>query len=83
MIMDNNLGKLASQFVAERVDIPHPDEVDLWIQLVYAALFSAGFVVWLPTAKARIYVHHVLQQGIAGSDAMASEVRRALNPEQY
>jgi hypothetical protein len=177
--MRNNLGQLMSQFVAERVDSPHPEEIEIWSQLIYAALFSVGFVVWIPTtkeltskdemtselnrligniakdadlwigrklrdvlqitdsnitvssaseikfhlgamfteavdamaerkfkaeearshacfehllenlkklaltAKAPIDVQHILQQGIAGTDAMANEVRKALNRKKY
>lgn len=49
--MKENLGTLVSKFVLERVDSPSPDEIEIWSQLVYTALFSSGFVVWLPIAK--------------------------------
>ena len=44
--MEENLGVLVSKFVSERVDNPNPRGIDTWSQLVYAALFSVGFVVW-------------------------------------
>jgi hypothetical protein len=50
--MNDELGQIVSQFVAKRIDTPHPEEVEVWTQLVYAALFSSGFVAWLQTAKA-------------------------------
>ena len=49
--MSETTGQLVSRFVAERVDNPHPEEVEVWSHLVYAYLFSSGFVVWLPIAK--------------------------------
>jgi len=49
--MEENSGVLINKFVSERVDTPHPDEIDIWSQLVYAALFSVGFIFWLPIAK--------------------------------
>lgn len=49
--MEENSGVLINKFVSERVDAPHPDEIDIWSQLVYAALFSVGFIFWLPIAK--------------------------------
>jgi hypothetical protein len=67
MRMNDNLGQLVSHFVAERVDIPHPNEVEIWTQLVYAALFSVGFVVWLPTAK-----------GCSCDDEMTSQLHRLI-----
>jgi len=50
--MNEEVGQLVSRFVAERVDTPNPEEIEVWTQFVYAALFSVGFVVWLPMAKA-------------------------------
>jgi hypothetical protein len=50
--VNEELGQIVSQFVAKRIDTPHPEEVEVWIQLVYADLFSSGFVAWLPAAKA-------------------------------
>jgi len=44
-------GQFVSQFVAERVDAPQPDEIDIWTELVCGALFSVAFVCWLPRFK--------------------------------
>ena len=49
--MKENLGVFVSKFVSERVDTPHPEEIDVWSQLVYAALFSVGFIFWPSIAK--------------------------------
>lgn len=49
--MEEKLGVLASKFVSERVDTPHPKEINVWSQLVYTALFSVGFIFWIPIAK--------------------------------
>jgi hypothetical protein len=57
--MSENMGQLVSRFVAERVDDPCPEEVEVWSHLVYAGLFSSGFVVWLPIAKASSSQDHM------------------------
>jgi len=49
--MDSGTGKLVSEFIAERVDIPDSREIDVWTQFVYAALFSAGFAAWIMEEK--------------------------------
>ncbi len=49
--MDKSICHLISEFVKERVDSPQPKEIEIWSQLVYAGLFSAGFVVWLKVKK--------------------------------
>ena len=42
----DEISKNLSAFVEERVDRPHhPDEIDLWSEAVYAALFSVAFEV--------------------------------------
>ena len=49
--MDKSICHLISEFVKEQVDSPQPKEIEIWSQLVYAGLFSAGFVVWLKVKK--------------------------------
>jgi len=51
--VNDDLGSLASRFVEERIDGPQPEEIDLWSEAVYAALFSVAFevVVRLSSAK--------------------------------
>lgn len=51
--MNEDLGRVVSQFVEKRVDEPEPRETDLWCEAVYAALFSVAFeiVTRLKSAK--------------------------------
>lgn len=51
--MTEDLGNIVSQFVEERVDGPHPEEVDLWCEEVYAALFSVAFEIVARLSSAR------------------------------
>jgi hypothetical protein len=52
-LMNENLGRIVSEFVEKRVAGPQSKEVDLWCEAVYASLFGAAFeiVTRLDSAK--------------------------------
>lgn len=50
---DDTLGELVSLFVLERTSKPRPHEMDLWLESVYAYLFSVAWEVIFLVSNAR------------------------------
>lgn len=69
------LGELISQFVAERIDVPQPDEIDIWTKLACGELFSVAFVCWLPRFK----THSSREQMDAELNRLINEIANHAN----
>ena len=72
---DDTLGQFVSQFVAERIETPLPDKIDIWTKLVCGDLFSVAFVCWLPSVK----TYSARQQMDTGSNSLINEIANHAN----
>ncbi len=84
--MEENLGILVNKFVLERVDTPHPKEIDVWSQLVYTDLFSVGFIFWLPIAKKCLSedemtskLNNLIDEIAKNADWIGCKIQKSLN----